>query len=188
MFTKALHKILPFLVFLMLTSCSTEKFLPDGATLLRKVTLRSDDKSLPLSEYRPYVRQEPNARWFNLVKVPLALYSLSPADTTRRKGRFFRKIGEAPVVYDHSLTEYSTRSLQSALFARGWLHAKVTADTTVHRRKTDVTYKLSPGQRYHLSDITYDFDNPELYSVLQASPVPSALHEGSPVDVNLLSE
>ena len=188
MFTKALHKILPFLVFLMLTSCSTEKFLPDGATLLRKVTLRSDDKSLPLSEYRPYVRQEPNARWFNLVKVPLALYSLSPADTTRRKGRFFRKIGEAPVVYDHSLTEYSTRSLQSALFARGWLHAKVTADTTVHLRKTDVTYKLSPGQRYHLSDITYDFDNPELYSVLQASPVPSALHEGSPVDVNLLSE
>lgn len=175
------------LLFLM-NSCSVDKFIPENKTLLRKVDLRSDDKGVRPSDYRSYVRQEPNSRWFSILKVPLALYSLSPADTTRRRGKFFRKIGEAPVIYDESLTEYSARGLSSALFASGYLHASVSVDTLVHGRKTDVTYHMHPGRRYYFTDISHDFDNEEIFDLLRQSDVPSVLHVGSPVDVSLLSE
>ena len=176
------------LLLLLMYSCSVDKFIPENETLLRKVELRSDDKGVRASDYRSYIRQEPNSRWFSLLKVPLALYSLSPADTTRRRGKFFRKIGEAPVIYDSTLTEYSARTLSSALFASGYLHASVSVDTTMRGRKTDVSYRMHPGRRYYFTDISHDFDDGEIFDLVKSAESQSAIRVGSPVDVSLLSE
>jgi len=169
-------------------SCSSERFLPEGKTMLSSVKVVSADKRVKASAYRPYVRQEPNSRWFSLVKVPLGIYCISGKDSTRRINRFFRKIGEAPVVYEPQLADYSCRALASALKGQGYIHAEVNADTAgskgVH---THVRYTLRPGERYYVSDIAYLFDSPRMEQELLGDTSASLLHRGMPLDASVLS-
>ena len=96
--------LLVFPLVACLYSCSSSKFVPEGQHVLSSVELTSDDdKLIDASSLRNYVRQEPNARWFNLVKVPLGLYCISGRDSTKGINRFFRRIGEPPVLYDSTL-------------------------------------------------------------------------------------
>ena len=172
----------------VLAACHPTKFLSEDESLLRSVKVTSDNKRVSAGDYRMHVRQEPNARWFSLVKVPLALYSLSPADTTRRKGRFFRRIGEEPVVYDSTLTDYSRRSLEAAMFSKGFLKAKVSTEVETAKQKTDVAYHISTGEQYFVKSIAYSFDNDSLQREVENLPSKSFLYEGMPLDVSLLSE
>lgn len=173
---------------LLFTACHPERFLSEDETILHANRLVSTDKHVAASDYAAYVRQSPNSRWFNLLKVPLGLYCLSPADTTRRKGRFFRRIGEAPVVYDPELTAYSAKAVQSALRARGYVHAAVTADTVRKRRQVDVTYRMTPGRRYYVSALRYVCDDDSVAAELEALAPASLLYKGMPLDVSRLSE
>ena len=55
----------------MLASCSTSKFIPEGQYLLDGVSIVSDTEEVQPSAFNSYIRQNPNAKWFNLVKVPM---------------------------------------------------------------------------------------------------------------------
>jgi len=173
---------------LLLCSCDATRYLGEGETILRKVKVESASKAVNPSEYRQFVRQEANARWFSLVKVPLGLYCLSPADTTRSKGRFWRRIGEAPVVYDTLLTEASRLSLQSAMISKGFLHAEAYADTVVRRRRVDVTYRLYPGDRYYVRRYHYVFDSPVMEKEVADLASATLLRDGQPLDLSTLSD
>ena len=175
-------------VGLLLCSCDATRYLGEGETILRKVKVESASKAVNPSEYRQFVRQEANARWFSLIKVPLGLYCLSPADTTRSKGRFWRRIGEAPVVYDTLLTEASRLSLKSAMISKGFLHAQAYADTVVRRRRVDVTYRLYPGDRYYVRRYHYVFDSPVMEKEVADLASATLLRDGQPLDLSTLSD
>ena len=187
-----MRRILPIyllsFIVMGLVSCQPTRFVPEGETMLRSVKLRSVEPTVNPADFRLHVRQEPNARWFSLLKVPLGLYSLSPTDTTRRAGRLFRKIGEPPVVYDEGLTLQSCRSLEQALRAKGYLHARVKADTSVSNRRTDLTYTLMPGQRYYVSEVVRDYDCDTIRRVIEDSAYHSMLHVGMPLDISRLTD
>ena len=102
---------MPFLT----SSCSSARFIPEGSTQLSSVKIRSDKKSVKSGDYRIYVRQEANSRWFNLFKVPLGLYCLSGKDSTNAFNRMMHRIGEPPVIYSPELTELSHANLEAAL-------------------------------------------------------------------------
>lgn len=171
-----------------LSSCSSERFLPEGKCVLSSVKVTSNNKHVKPSDYRSYVRQESNSRWLNLVKVPLGMYCMSGRDSTRRINRFFRKIGEAPVVYDHTLTDYSRRALTTVLQGKGYVHAEVEADTTDSKgRHVRVRYLLKPGVRFYVDSISFEADSPEMRDVLLRDTAASLLYKGMPLDVSVLS-
>ena len=70
------------LSILTITSCSVNKFIPDGEHLLKDVKIVSNTNASNVVKARNYVRQMPNAKWFSLVKVPLYTYALSGRDST----------------------------------------------------------------------------------------------------------
>ena len=84
---------------LSLASCTTTKFVPDGSYLLDEVKIRTDQKNIRPSSLRMYVRQNPNAKWFSLIKTQLYVYNLSGRDSTKWGNKFLRRIGDAPVIY-----------------------------------------------------------------------------------------
>jgi hypothetical protein len=49
-----------------------------------------------------YVRQNPNAKWFSLIKMQLYVYDLSGRDSSKWYNKFLRKIGDAPVIYNEN--------------------------------------------------------------------------------------
>lgn len=173
-----------------LTGCSSEKFLHEGQTVLSDVRLTSPQKGFSTKDYRTYVRQHPNSKWFSLVKVPLGIYCLSKADSVKgNKGfsKVLRNIGEAPVIYDTLLTRYSLFSLKDAMNSQGWLHAEV--DTTVTRKghKTQVSYELKPNGRFYISSLSRSFDDPGIRRAYAVDSAETLLRRGMPLDLNRLS-
>ncbi len=175
-------------LLLWVSSCSSDRFLADDELLLQSVKMETDSKRINLGEYRVNVRQEANSRWFSTIKVPLGIYCLQGRDSTRRFNRFIRKIGEAPVVYDASLTAFSERALGAAMSNQGYLHSHVTVSEHVKGKHVKVKYKLEPGVRSYVGDIHYLFDNADIRDVVMADKHRSKLKKGSPLNMSLLSE
>lgn len=181
----SLHLLIGIAISCLLAACSPVRFVPEGQTLLTQVKIKTDNDQQPISGVRSYIRQEPNSKWLNVAKVPLGIYCMSGTDSTRRFNRFMHRIGEAPVIYDSTLTEYSRRALTGALRSQGYLHANVTADTTVAGRRSRLTYTLSPGRRYYVRDVAYIFDNDTIRQAVDEAGGFS-LHKGMPLDITML--
>ena len=173
---------------LLVAGCSPTKHLSPNELLLERVRLTCDDPHVKPSDYRPYVRQEANTKWFSLAKVPLAIYNLSGSDSTRRWNRFVRRLGEAPVSYDSLLMQQSSAALTAALKSRGYLHAEVRTDTIVKGRKTTVNYRMHPGERYYVEAVRYDFDNDTLREAVLRDSLHTLLHKGIPLSATILSD
>ena len=84
-----------FGLLLLLSACSTTKYVPDDEYLLGTVEVKDLEHHADVNTVllRNYVRQRPNARWFSLYKLPLATYSLSGRDTTKWINRTLRAMG-----------------------------------------------------------------------------------------------
>ena len=181
-----LHLLLALSALWASSGCSPVRFLDEDETILSSVSVKSTERRVKAGELRPYVRQEANSRWFNVLKVSLGIYCLSGTDSTRRVNRFFRRVGEAPVVYDPALTDYSCEALASALRAKGYLDATVAADVRTARRRTRLRYILSPGPLYYADSIACDFDNADVQARVLGGSAHSLLHKGMAIDASRL--
>ena len=174
-------------IVFMLSGCNATRFVPETESLLSSVKITSDNKQVRASEFRSYIRQNENAKWFNLVKVPLGFYCISGQDSTKAMNRFFRRIGEPPVVYSEKMKEHSRTALTSALQSKGFLHASVTADTITKKKRTKLTYRMHPGKRFFVTAIHYEFDDPEIEKEVTGSSSSSLLYKGMPMDLSVLN-
>ena len=179
--------ILPLSV---LNACSSEKFLLEGQSVLSEVDIKTDSKYIKPSNYRGFIRQEPNAKWFTLVKVPLGIYCMSKADSIKgNKGfsKVLKKIGEAPVIYDEELTKQSLQNLTQGMRSEGFLHAYTDTTITRKRHKTQVTYKMHPGVRFYIQHLKFSFDNDTIYHSFLADSASTFLRQGMDLNLNTLS-
>lgn len=175
---------------ILMGSCSPNKFLVNGDTLLESVKMQSDNNAVSPSSFETYVRQRPNTKWFNLWKAPLALYSLSPTDTAKRSSRFWRRLGEAPVIYSEEQTANTCTSLTMALKDRGYLQAHVDADisTNSKKKRTKVEYRLHTGKPYIISNISRTANTPDIDSLIQSDIASSLLYPGMKMDASALDK
>lgn len=137
---------------------------------------------------QPYLRQQPNHRMLWSAKWQLGIYNLSGKDTTKWINRFLRKIGEAPVVYDSALTAQSVNQLTRALENKGYLSARVEADTVADadKRKMSVNYRLFPGRPHRIRNIQYSFPTDSLRELVMADSAHFTVRPGDNLDLSLL--
>ena len=173
---------------MLLTSCSTTRYVPEDQTLLNSVSVKTlgEYPMVSTATLRNYVRQQPNARWFSIIRLPLLTYSLSGADSTKWLNRTLRAIGEAPVLFDSLKAEQSRSDLRQQLRNEGFLNAEVVYETRRHGRKTDITYWLQPGQPFFIHHIRHLIDDPQVAQALSGDSTRSLLHEGMRFDVSRL--
>ena len=93
------------LLALLLSACSTTKYVPEGSYLLDKVTVEVEDNTVNSGDLSNYLRQRPNFKAFGLFRIYLGVYNLSGRDTTKKINRKLTEIGEQPVIYDPFLTK-----------------------------------------------------------------------------------
>ena len=84
-------------IVLLLTSCSTTKFVPDGEYLLDKVEIVSDNRDYKSADLKSYLRQQPNFKVFGLMKWQLFVYDWSGKNEKKWINKQLRRMGEAPV-------------------------------------------------------------------------------------------
>ena len=182
------YAVAMFVVTVLFASCSPTRFLDEDEKLLDHVKVVSNQKQFSASDFRPFVKQEPNSRWFNLVKVPLGIYCLSPTDSTGGLAKVFRRMGEAPVVADTSLTSMSKISLTSAMQSKGYLKAETELEEKTNKRRVSQIYRLTPGDRWYIQDISYHSDNATALEIILKDSTRSLIRRGSPLDIDLLDQ
>ena len=136
---KSLLGLSLMVVVLVLASCSATKYVPEGSYLLDEVQIRTDDKRVRPSALSMYVRQNPNAKWFSLIKTQLYVYNWSGADSTRWINRALRKMGDPPVIYSSEETARSAEEMEKAVRNMGFMGATVSTEREVSHKKLKLT-------------------------------------------------
>ena len=170
----------------LISSCSANRFIPENQYLLDEVNILSDTKEVNPSLFNSYVRQNPNAKWFNLVKVPMHIYCLSGQDSTSSFNRFLKKLGDEPVIYDPFVTEKSQMEIEKAVRNMGYMRAKVHLNTEIDKNKLKVNYLIEAGQPYTIKHIAYHIDDKQIYDFIEKDSTNSYLQAGMPFDVSVL--
>lgn len=155
------------LCVVLLDSCSYGKFIPEGAYLLDEVAMISENKDVNAGNFRGYVKQNPNARWFSRFKIPMRIYTLSGIDSTKYLNRFLQRIGEAPVVFNEEQTERSRKDILNGLMVQGYLASDVKVDKIIKKKKLKAIYHLYPGKSYRVKSLQCDIEDSVVRGILQ---------------------
>lgn len=173
---------------MVVPSCSVDRYIPEGRYMLDEVKVNCDNpevkKTYALSDY---VTQNTNSNWFG-VRVPLKLYCLSGTDTTKWSTKLFRKIGQAPVLYDSITSEKQMHDMRQVLANAGYMKAEVDEVQTVKGKKMKLTYNVSPKSQYtirHVQRLVEDDGLRDFICVQDTAN--SLLKPGKSFDVNTLN-
>ena len=116
---RVLRWVAAMLLVLLPSGCRTTRHVPDGQLLLDHVTINVDDDPesgrINSAELVNYLRQQPNHRVIGFMKLQLMTYDMSGADSTKWYNKWLRRLGQPPVLYDHSLTTTSANQLLSII-------------------------------------------------------------------------
>ncbi len=194
---KAGFRITPIaavILIALLSACSSTKHVPEGQYLLDKVTIAVQDSAghnvdeIDRADLSTYLRQTPNHKVLGFLKLQLATYSLSGADTSKWYNRWLRKIGQAPVIYDSTLTAASARQLQLAMSNRGYMNADIEVDSMPRpdKKKMEIVYRIYPGEPHRIASVAYEIPDSAIARIVFADTSRLELHPGDRFDRNVL--
>lgn len=177
---------------LLNAACSSTKHVPDGKLLLDDVRIDITDatkkKDVKSAELFNYLRQTPNHKVLGGVKLQLAVYNISGRDSSNWFNKWVRRVGSAPVIYDHSLTQASVKQLRTALVNKGYMHAIVAADTLRRddKKKIKVNYNVTLNDRHYVDSIGYNIPDDTLSTLILADSAQLLVKPGVAFDRNTL--
>lgn len=184
-FTYLLLAATALLMGAVVVGCSSTKHVPQGEYLLDDVDIKIlDNDEVKSTDLYYYLRQAPNHEVLGFAKLQLATYNLSGKDTTKWYNRWFRKVGQPPVIYDSTLVTASVEQLCRALANKGYLDVNVTYDTIGNpkKKKMDVKYYVRTGAPHTISTINYDIHDPKIDSIIARTPQLKTLRAGDRFD------
>lgn len=166
--------------------CSVTKFVDDRQYLLNSNRIVVREKTVDRAGIENQIRQKENQKIFGLLKVHLYLYNLSSG---KRAKSFFRRIGEAPVIYDENLKNQSKFQIEQYLKNKGFYDVAVETETRINGKKADVIYYITPNRPYRIGKIDYQIKDPNLEADFTSSLEETLLKVGDLLDVdNMVKE
>ena len=183
--TAMLRLLAALIVVSVMSACSSTKHVPKGEYLLDKVDIEViDNKEVSSAELYNYLRQTPNHKILGFAKLQLATYNMSGRDTTKWFNRWIRKLGQPPVIYNQELTDYSVRQLTQALVNKGYMDARVEADTARRdaKKKINVRYAVTTGEPHVIRSISYNLPDSAVASIIMADSARFTVRPGDPLD------
>ena len=154
---------------ILLQSCSSTKFVPDGEYLLSSTRVKTDAKNISEWEAETYIRQKPNFRTFAIFKLPLTIYNLSGRDSTKWVNRTLRNAGEPPVIYDSTMITRSVVDLKRMMTNKGYLDAVVKPQVSLNKKKAKIEYHIIAGQPYEINKYSINVND----SVVDTKIIPT---------------
>ena len=173
---------------MLLTACSIDKYIPEDGYYLKKVNVVSDDENATKNMELPgYLKQSPNTKWFG-IKIPMRMYCASNPKSDKRGARILRKIGEPPAIIDTTKVNATITDLTKVLNNAGYLHNKVDTTMEVDRRRTVLSYHVSPGKRYIIRSTRRAVADSILNLIINGPDTANSLIKAdTPLDINVLN-
>lgn len=182
------------LLGLLLTalSCGVTRHTPQESYFLQRVNVK-DDRTLDKEERIPsyvlesYIRQTPNKRLLG-TNFYVWAYNLADPDKDNSWNRFKRKVGQAPVYFDSSLSERGADNLKIYMNSQGYYSATslYEVDTTKRRRRAFVTYRVEQGEPYTIESHDYIFRDTSIRALILRDTASSLVKIGAPFNATTL--
>ncbi len=178
---------------LFLTACNTTKLVPKGDALYTGATIKISDSTLSakrknkivdLTEHLP--RPLPNGKFLG---IPFKLFFYNLAGDPKKGGfirKFFRKIGQPPVLLSSVNVDYNTKVLQNFQENIGYFNAQAEGDTVVKHKKGHATYTLTPGPLYTIQNVQFDMDSSSLGRAIRNTRANSLLKTGDAFNLDVI--
>ncbi|MCQ2177022.1 MAG: BamA/TamA family outer membrane protein [Bacteroidales bacterium] len=163
-------------LLLLVTACSTTKVLQEGEYRLvsNKVTFTSGTE-LGTSDISPYIKQQMPGTFYIFGWNPfINVYNWSNGSGSLFD-RMWRKIGQAPVVFNKSLVEPSCDNIINHLDYLGYYGSEVETQVSYKGRKAYVNYIITPGKRRIIDEITYELPRSKTFQDEFRSDIPNSL-------------
>lgn len=209
----ALVALLPFLFF----ACNPAKKLKSDEHLLHKNHVINNGTKLEKSDIESYIRQKPNRKILLFFRFHLWLYNQANEDRIKRKrilydkkkerknerriakgkkpkkydrqlfGEWLLDIGEAPVVYDSTMSQKSARQIKSLLNNKGYFIS--TVKDSVHFRphkKADVYYIINASAPYTIKNVEYRIPDDQVAYYVLADTINRLIKKGNNYDVDVM--
>lgn len=170
---------------LLFAGCNPTKRLQDDQKLLNKVKIKSSTSVLEEDELYAIVKQKPNRRILGFIRFHLGVYNMYKSD---KESKIKETIGEAPVIYDSTLTEKSRVQLSRYLGQEGFFENEVTADVTYKKKKVNVRYNIEAGPAYTIDSIAYRIKDPGINNMIKSNLAQSKLKPGMRFNIDKLEE
>ena len=171
---------------LLLASCNSTRFVPEGKYLLNRISVRSDNKNLKHDELKIHVRQKENLRILGVLKFHLGVYNLSSG----KKGNdWLKRVGEAPVLYDEFQTQKSKDQLQIFLKNKGYYNAVVKDSLVINqaKKKLNLIFNIKAGNPYRIRNYTYYIKDKSLQDAILKDSVNQLLKSNDIFDLDVLN-
>ncbi|MFI3319761.1 MAG: BamA/TamA family outer membrane protein [Rikenellaceae bacterium] len=190
---RSIYHILGVIITLWgVVSCGVTRQIPQGEYLLKSVKIE-EDKSVPKSEIismyelERYVRQGANKRLFG-TNFYIWVYNSAKPNKDNWWNNIKRKVGEEPIYYSADLTQKSLENLKIYMDSQGFYSStsNYEIDTTSHRKRAELTYKVNQGRPYIIDNIKYEFRDSMLRGLILRDTSKSLIHTGDVFSVALL--
>ena len=161
-------QLLTVAAIVLLSGCRAAKYVPENEYLLNKAkVVVTDTHEESTSDISKYLQQKQNTEILGFWKLQLHIYNTAPADTTtkskKRLAENAHKMGEAPVIYNPTLTSASITQLRKAMLNRGYFNAVVDTQTVIKKnQKLNITYYVTANKPYHIRDYNVNLEQEDL--------------------------
>lgn len=184
---------------MLVTGCYTNRYIPDGSYRLdetRQSVQMTDGSEVPpevtaaLKNSENYYVQRRNAKVFGIRWLPVGMwiYSIAKPTDSTFWGNYWRRLGEAPVIYDEDRSRRTARQLQGLLQTKGCFNSTVTFDTLeTDDKKIVIGYRLTASPRFLIDEVTYHTESDTVRRLLDQWREGSSLKAGIYYDQEVLA-
>ena len=182
----SLSKLIFMACIMLLASCNSTRFVPEGKYLLNRVSVKVDDKNLKRDELKIHIRQKENLRILGVLKFHLGVYNISSGV---KENDWLKRVGEAPVLYDEFQTKRSKDQLQIFLKNKGYYNAVVKDSLVIkqNKKKLNLLFDIKAGLPYRIRNYRYSIKDKSLQAVLLKDTVNQRLKPNDIFDLDVLN-
>ena len=186
------YKTVFSLAFLLIYSCSIEKYIPEGKQLYTGAELEletiSDLKDIKEVKTELFNLIEPNPNTTFLGMKPALFFHYK---AQREKPGFFYKFlnksfGEEPVYFSDVNTERVEELILNRLDNNGFFYSRSDSETTINGKFAAVNYSASLLEPYLLENYNLESDSLPIYKEIEKMLPETALVKGDRFDLDLL--
>ena len=187
-------KFTSLILIILFASCSNTRHIPAGDALYTGATIKITDSDISTKNKKrlketltPLIRPKPNTKFLGM-RLKLSLFNLAgDPNKTNFIRKFFRGIGEPPVLLSDVNLENNSKVLKNNLENKGYFHAAVSGDTAVKNKKAHSTYTVHAGSLYTVKDIIFPKDTAnQLEAAIKKTESKSLLKKGDPFSLELI--
>ena len=175
-------------------SCHTYRYVPEGEHVLYKNQLditMADSSRVPsevkeaLRDAKNYYIQKPNSKFLGIewLRVGMTIYGIAHPKDNTFVGKYFRRLGQAPRVYDAEKASRTATQLERLMQTKGCFGSTVSFDTLkLGKHDISIGYHVTASSRYVIDEVNYRSDNTAVQRLLEDWAADSPLQAGNPYD------